>query len=290
MPTEHSIDLGDVTLTYAEWHADQRGKGPTLLFLHATGFHARIWDQVVTRLPARHTICLNLRGHGGSTGGPLKKWTGYADEVAQVIRQLDLTRIVGIGHSLGGHVLVPTALALPERFARLLLIDPVILPPPMMEMRKKAFPEGFVHPSTKRRNHFASTQDMIDRFSDRAPYAGFDAQVLNDYCTHGLRPEGDGYVLRCAPEMEGGVYVRSMSNPEIYDMVRQITQPVLVLRAKGPEDWSKIDFSASPTWDKLAEQFANGREEHLPGLTHFIPMQDPDLTADRIEAFVSSKD
>lgn len=289
MPTEHAIELAENTLTYAEWHADRCGAGPTLLFLHATGFHARIWDQVVSRLPARHTICLNLRGHGGSTGGPLKQWIGYSQEVAQVIRHLDLTRITGIGHSLGGHVLVPIALALPDRFERLMLIDPVILPPPLLEMRKQAYPEGFVHPATKRRNRFASVQDMIDRFRDRAPYTVFTPQALADYCTHGLRPDGDGFVLRCAPEMEGGVYVRSMSNPGIYDMAREVPHPVHILRAKPPEDWAQVDFSASPTWDQLAGMFPNGTEDYLPELTHFIPMQDPDLTADRIDRFIGDQ-
>lgn len=286
-PQEYDVALADNRLTYVEWHADQRGKGPTLLFLHATGFHARIWDQVVARLPARHTICLNLRGHGGSTGGPLDRWTGYADEVAEVIRRLDLTRIVGIGHSVGGHILVPTALALPERFERLMLIDPVIMPPQLMQLREAMYPEGYVHPTTKRRNEFASVEDMIDRFRDRAPYAVFDPQVLEDYCTHGLRPEGDGFVLRCSPVMEGGVYVRSMSNPGIYDMVKQVPHPVLILRANPPANWGEMDFSASPTWDELAGLFPDGHEEFLPHLTHFIPMQDPDLTADRINGFVA---
>jgi hypothetical protein len=40
-----------------------------------------------------------------------------------------------------------------------------------------------------------------------------------------------------------------------------------------------MDFAASPTWPKLAAQFARGRDVYLPELTHFIPMQAPDLVA-----------
>jgi pimeloyl-ACP methyl ester carboxylesterase len=40
-----------------------------------------------------------------------------------------------------------------------------------------------------------------------------------------------------------------------------------------------MDFSASPTWDKVAAQFPNGRDVSLPHLSHFIPMQDPALVA-----------
>ena len=34
-------------------------------------------------------------------------------------------------------------------------------------------------------------------------------------------------------------YVRSMSNPGIYDMVRQVPHPVLILRARPPENWGE---------------------------------------------------
>jgi len=44
----------------------------------------------------------------------------------------------------------------------------------------------------------------------------------------------------------------------------------------------EMDFSASPTWPELAAQFPRGQDVHLPELTHFIPMQDPQLVADFI--------
>ena len=41
-----------VRLAHFEWHADHRGHGPTVWLVHATGFHGRVWDQAVRRLPA----------------------------------------------------------------------------------------------------------------------------------------------------------------------------------------------------------------------------------------------
>ena len=42
-----------------------------------------------------------------------------------------------------------------------------------------------------------------------------------------------------------------------------------------------MDFSASPTWPQLADRFS-WADVHLPELTHFIAMQDPQLVADFI--------
>ena len=40
-----------------------------------------------------------------------------------------------------------------------------------------------------------------------------------------------------------------------------------------------MDFSGSPTWKYLSSCFFNGRDISVPHLTHFIPMQNPELTA-----------
>jgi lipase len=59
--------------------------------------------------------------------------------------------------------------------------------------------------------------------------------------------------------------------------------PAVVLRANPRDPDSKeMDFSASPTWPQLADQFPRGQDVHLPELTHFIAMQDPQLVADFI--------
>ena len=98
------------------------------------------------------------------------------------------------------------------------------------------------------------------------------------------KADGTGVELACPPEIEASIY-KAASGLDIYDRVRTIRAPVTVIRAKqrtpGPRDMT--DFSASPTWDRLAGEFTHGRDVFLPDLTHFIPMQDPKLTADYIE-------
>ena len=66
------------------------------------------------------------------------------------------------------------------------------------------------------------------------------------------------------------------SNHGIYEAVHSLSIPVLILRAKEPpSDRGSMDFSASPTWPGLANEFKNGREIHFPDRTHFLPMEIP---------------
>ena len=152
-------------------------------------------------------------------------------------------------------------------------------------------PPGELHPTARRKNKFDSVQAMIDRFKDRPPYSNFVPAALRDYCQYGLLPcaDGDGYELACSPATEASVYMASRSSSDIYQSVRAIEVPVMIMRAKRPpQDREMMDYSSSPTWPGLAAEFSSGREVYLPNHTHFLPMEAPQLVATYIHEYAPS--
>jgi len=268
-----------------EWN---RGvPGPTLLLAHATGFHARCWDPVVRRLGARHAIAVDLRGHGHSEKTPITHWEVFGEDLAELVRARDLRDLVGVGHSMGGHALVDAAAACPDRFLGLVLIDPVIVAPEEYGGGGWTIQSlgGEPHPTAKRKRHFDSPQQMLERFRDRPPYAAFDPEALRAYCEHGLLPraDGPGFELACPPELEASIYMTSRTNPGVHASARALGIPVLVVRAKAPPpERSVMDFSSSPTWPGLVSELCRGREIRLADRSHFIPMEAPQLVAELI--------
>jgi pimeloyl-ACP methyl ester carboxylesterase len=281
-PTEHLARVNGIELAYFEWGAEVRGELPSVLMVHATGFHARVWDQVIHRLGPRHVISVDQRGHGRSEKVLITDWRPMARDLSELIDRLGLEGAIGVGHSMGGHAITEAAAALPTAFERLVLIDPVIASPEDYGTDGWNLPAGTLHPTAKRKSEFASVQAMIDRFKDRAPYSLFVPEALRDYCEFGLLPAetGDGFTLACPPEIEASVYMTSRSNPDVYDSVRALDIPVMILRAKRPPlDRDVMDFTSSPTWPGLAGEFKHGKEIYLPENTHFLPMEAPDLVA-----------
>lgn len=269
-------------IAFTEW--GKRGE-PVVFLIHATGFHARCWDQTVRAIGSGyHVIAVDTRGHGRSEKtGPINDWSVPAQDLAELVEHLNFKDAIGVGHSMGGHLLVQIAAAHPRAFKRLLLIDPVMLPPAVYaNPHLTALPEGAVHPVARRRNAWTSWQQMFDAFKTRHPYALWRTEVLEDYCRYGLVPaaSGQGFELACPPAIEASIYM-AHAGRDIYALAARVQVPVTVLRAKqrepGPRDLT--DFAASPTWEGVARTFANGRDVPLPHLTHFIPMQDPELTA-----------
>jgi len=267
-----------------EWGAAFRGERPTVLLTHATGFHARSWDEVVRRLGDRHVITVDQRGHGRSDKRAIEHWDVFGSDLAAVVRHFDLVDVIGVGHSMGGHAAVDAAALLPDRFRGLLIIDPVIAAPESYAQGGWTTPDGEPHPIAKRKNAFASVDEMFARFEDRHPYSLFERQVLRDYCEWGLlpAPDGDGFVLACPPAIEASVYMTSRTNGTIHEHVRKVEAPVKILRAPPAETLDQMNFASSPTWPGLVHEFPNATERVLADLTHFIPMQAPHLVAEKI--------
>ncbi|MFT3800203.1 MAG: alpha/beta hydrolase [Burkholderiaceae bacterium] len=289
-PDLHVIEVNGIRLAYAEWRAELRGAGrPTLLLCHATGFHGRVWDRMLTLLPDWHAIAVDLRGHGRSETTPITNWVVFGRDIADLVRRLDLHHVVGIGHSMGAHTLVRAAAVEQARFDGLFLFDPTILP-------REAHRPGLSfdvgdHPVSRRNRRFASALAMRERFADRPPYASFDPQVLADYCTHGLVPaaDGDGFELACRPETEASIYLSSRADDTVYDAIPRIDLPVLIARAKLPvTEQDRLDFSFSPTWPELASAFKHARDLHFAERNHLMPLESPAQTAALINEFVRS--
>lgn len=286
-PREERLRANGIELAYFEWGTAFREHGAPLLLAHATGFHARCWDQVVRHLGERHVIALDQRGHGRSDKTAITSWEIFGRDLDAFVRQLDLRQVIGVGHSMGGHALVDAAAASPQRFRQLVLLDPVIGAPGAYGGGwSVSLVEGDVHPTARRKRHFASAEEMVERFRNRPPYAVFEPQALRDYCTYGLLPApGGGFDLACAPETEASIYMTSLTNPGVHASIRALDLPVLVVRAKqAPPERSAMDFSFSPTWPGLAQAFRRGRDLLWADHTHFLPMEIPRRVAELIVA------
>lgn len=276
-PTEHRFAAPDGETCWFEWGTPQPGSS-TLLLLHATGFHARLWDKLVDLLPPdQHVIAPDVRGHGRSfRPANLGDWGASASDIVALADALDLSGIVVVGHSMGGFCGAWLAAHRPGRVARLVLVDPVIMPPAHYEVAADQ-PVMAVedHPVARRRNHWDSVDQMVERMASRPPYDAWNPAILRDYCAHGLLPLAEGGLeLACPPALEASVYLGAGSNSP-HGFIGNIQCPTIVVRAKQDERDGLMDFSNSPTWSGLANAIPGARDLHWADRSHFIPMEDP---------------
>ena len=281
-PKEYKVQAGTTELCVYEW----AGEGDTVLLFHATGFHSRCWDEVIKRLPGQHVIAVDIHLHGKSSKANTFDWKLFADEMCLLIQQLELNNIVGVGHSMGGHLMCRAAAATPHLFTQLVLVDPVIMSRSQYTHMRADQQEVNVadHPVARRKNNWRDADEMFQRFEERSPFNSWKRECLRDYCDHALESQAtNGFKqLACLPISEASFYLSSTGGETVLDCLPLITMPVSVLRAPGTEVFSG-DFSSSPTWPGLAKAMPLCRDVYLPDNNHFIPMQNPELVASYIQ-------
>ena len=277
-PNIRLVQLPDISLRVTEWP----GNGDPVLLLHATGFHSRCWDEIARRLADTHLYAVDLRFHGGSESSGAVNWQLMASDIEQLLNKLDLQRVVGVGHSIGGYLVACAAARQRERFKHLVLIDPVIFQRQVYIQRftQRGAVDPSENPVSRRKNQWRDAEEMYQRFRDRSPFVHWQEQILRDYCAHALRqvPGESALQLACDPLHEASIYLNQEGNEAIHELLPGLTLPVTLLRA-APDPENLGNLTASPTWPGLAAALPNAREIYLPDMTHFIPMEDPELVA-----------
>lgn len=102
------------------------GSGPaTLLFVHGSFIDQSYWKEQVSFFKEKYkVVTMDLAGHGES-GTNRKEWTlrGMADDVVNVIKELNLQDVILIGHSLGANLILMAATAYPGPVIGFIAID-----------------------------------------------------------------------------------------------------------------------------------------------------------------------
>jgi pimeloyl-ACP methyl ester carboxylesterase len=117
-----------------------------VVFVHCWGCNLHYWDGSMRRLKHEYrVVALDLVGHGLS-GKRRAKWTvhAFAEDVRAVVDKLGLKKVILVGHSMSGPVVLEAAALMPDKVAGLVPIDTLHdVDEKMAPEKRKAFFEKF---------------------------------------------------------------------------------------------------------------------------------------------------
>jgi sigma-B regulation protein RsbQ len=107
-----------------------RSGAQPMLFAHGFGCDQNMWRHVVPAFEDEYRIV--LFDHVGAGGSDLSAYDrrkygslqGYADDVLELCRELELREVIFVGHSVASMIGILAAAEEPERFAKLVLVGP----------------------------------------------------------------------------------------------------------------------------------------------------------------------
>jgi lipase len=249
--------------------------GAGLLLVHATGFCKEVWNPVIAaiRTEPLSWLSMDMRGHGDSEIGNFPmQWGLLGRDVVTVLE--GCRGVVGVGHSAGGAAVARAAVASPDTFKHLVLIEPIILPGPAQRLET-----SLSAAARKRRRVFESRGAARERFSG-GPFADWTPEALDAYLDGGFRQTAAGFELKCSPEVEAEYFVSGF-NHDTWDIVGSIDIPVTIVA--GDRSTTHVE----PYLGALADRFTNVDVVVLDDATHLMPMEDPQRVAEIIDAVMS---
>jgi sigma-B regulation protein RsbQ len=101
-----------------------------MLFAHGFGCDQQMWRLVAPAFEDDHRVVLfDHVGAGGSDQSAYDRrrydsLDGYAEDILEICRELDLTRVIFVGHSVSAMIGVLAATREPDRFEKLILVGP----------------------------------------------------------------------------------------------------------------------------------------------------------------------
>jgi pimeloyl-ACP methyl ester carboxylesterase len=251
---------------------DLGGNGDPILICHATGFLGRAYEPMATFLTDRyHAWALDFRGHGDTLAPANGRfdWSGMADDLEAVIKELTSTPVAVFGHSMGGAAALLVEHRTPGTLASAYFYEPIIVPPGM--------PPPVDNPMSaaarKRRPTFPSRGHAMLRYASRPPLSILQAGALAAYVEHGFADEADGTVsLKCRPEWEAATF--DATGKATVEIAAEVATPTVIAVGFDNGSWSPSLFGPA-----IVEAMPNARLERHPNLGHFGPLQDPQTIA-----------
>lgn len=280
-PAAPLVVAGDVSL--AAWTAGPPG-APLALLVHANSLCATTLTELARPLAAGHrVVAWDIRGHGRSSAPAdpdAYAWERFADDLTGVVRQLGPVDLVAC-HSFTGSCALVAGAKSPGLFRRLVLMDPVLLPADperaaaLAKGTREKAPRTFPGPldeavATLRRNRLFArcTEESLRHYVE-------DGMVLGDDGTR---------TLRCSRDVEAAVYERRLGGERLVEAAGAGRIPILLLYAE-----ERRVAELAPTERRYAEQVvaasAGSTLEDVGGVGHFMPLEAPARTAERILAW-----
>lgn len=255
-----------------------------VVFCHANGFNGNTYRSILQPLSTDlRILALDLRGHGATTLPSViegrQGWLDFRDDLLALISAECEAPVVLAGHSMGGTSSLLAAAAEPAQVRALALIDPVIFPVES-QVATGNLDSPLLAGALRRRATFPSKSAAYEAYRGRGAFKTWSDEQLSDYVSAGFRETADGEVtLTCAPAWEASNF--GTHNYDPWAAFHASRCPIQVLRAEHG--------STFPIAGLEAELSADGRitVETIPGTSHFLPMERPELVRQTLLACVA---
>jgi lipase len=266
IPQMFKQNIGDAEISCLRY----AGEGPSLIFLHATGFLPWLWHPLARELAGDYRIFApyfcDHRDTDPENGG--FNWETLAEDLAVFCERLHMERPFLVGHSMGATVAVIANALYGIPAAGMVLIEPIIVPPEFYRTRISVEQHPLASKAIRRTNFWRDRDEAMTYIHSHSLFQGWDEEMLELYIRHGMSAEDGGLRLTCGPRREAALFMGGMQY-DPWPLLSRVSCPVLILEGDKSDSRGFIDI------DRIRTLIPDCAHHLVSGAGHLIPMEQP---------------
>jgi 3-oxoadipate enol-lactonase len=242
---------------------------PTLVFLHGIGGAARAWrGQLETFSDRYRAMAWDMPGYGGSAPLPSVSIAALADALQDFLQQVDATKPILVGHSIGGMIV-----------QQLLAKSPHIAGAVVLAQTSPAFgkPDG-----DWQKSFIDARLGPLDRGETLATLAPTLVKELvgDDPDVSGMEIARD--CMACVPDTTYRATMLALMGFDLRNALKKIAVPTLVLSG------SKDNNAPAPMMAKMASYIPSATFVELDGVGHLANLERPGAFNAALDSFLKA--
>ena len=208
------------------------------------------------------------------------------------IKSLDINeKTIGMGHSIGGNIILRSAINNPKYFSKIVLLDPTLFIPRIILMWKLAIYlkiHDFLHPWVKatlrRKMNYKDIESIYQSYRNKEVFSKINDENLYQYIDAITKKNNKGLIEIIYPkELEYQIYKTGLlADNYIWKNIKYLKVPTLIIRSNASNAFYK---SAAKKVKKLNK---NIKIIELDNCTHLFPLEIPNTTSKHIIEFINN--
>ena len=257
-------------------------------FFHGNGLPPDAYQSFLKAISKNHNIqsmLLRQFWKENPNSQKIKNWDMFLDDLMQYALENNIENEYGIGHSMGGNLLLRSALKNKNLYKKIVLLDPTIFSPSIIyALRIICFLNA--HPlankATNKRKVFNDFKEIFKSYRNKSVFSKIPDEQLNEYINSIFKKNKNKIKLSYDTNWEKEMYLTAgVRDFSIWGSLDELETPTLII---VPDTSPVLRYYASKKIlkNKLVSI------ETLIDSTHFFPLEQPVETSKLVLDFFSS--
>tara|TARA_Y100000590_G_scaffold318819_1_gene360766 strand:+ start:295 stop:1107 length:813 start_codon:yes stop_codon:yes gene_type:complete len=260
-------------------------------FIHANGFPPNAYQTLLTNLePELYIEKFLLRPIDKDKTyqiDEIKNWIPFHNDYLESLKN---EKIIGMGHSIGGNIVLRTAISHPNYFSKIILLDPTLFIPRIIFMWKiiaKLNLQNKFHPWIKatlnRKMNYKNFNEIFKSYRKKTVFSKINDENLEIYIKSITKKSAnDSLDIIYSKKWEHKIYKTGLiADNYIWKNINKLHIPTLILKA---EHSNAFISSTAKKIKKINSKHITIHE--IKGTSHLFPLECPELISEKILNFI----